>query len=336
METRARLGSAPIVTAGSKALTPLLILLALGGCPGKIHTADYLGSSDDAGSTIDAAQVATCPDVPGTILAADTCSASGCHALPMPAGNLDLKSPNVALRLVGVKDQTGVFLLDPANPEQSLLYRRVTGAAMPRMPSGLPPLDDATTACLLSWIKAASAAPNAPAGDGGAGTVAPDAAATDGSGGAVVRVGCGATAPYTDHNSHVWSADLGFTGGTTTTTNPPRSIANTTDGPLYNSERWSSDSQGFTYDFTVPNGSYDVTLKFAETYATAEGQRIFNVAINGDKKLTDFDIFKAAGAANTAHDETFQIDVAGGKVTIQFTLGSANNPKVDAIEIVSK
>jgi hypothetical protein len=198
------------------------------------------------------------------------------------------------------------------------------------------PLDESTTACLLSWIRSVSAR-FVPGPDAAADGATSDAA--DGPAGTVVRIACGESTAYTDHNGNIWAADAHFSGGAADTHNPPVSIANTNDPQLYNSQRY-GDGAGrptsFAYAFTVPAGSYKVTLKFAETYLTAVGQRVFDVSINGDKKLAAFDIFKAAGAANTAADQTFDVVVADGALKLQFDPGSADFPKVDAIEILSK
>jgi hypothetical protein len=315
-------------------------MLALAGCPGTINLDDYIVGPRDSGVATDAASEVlpepACPDIPRTVLATATCSALGCHAPPAPGGNLDLQSPNVASRLVGVEGTSGVPLIDPASPEQSLLYRRVTGATPPRMPSVGPPLDDATTACLLSWIKSVSNTPD----PGGANVADASMPMGDDAGKTVVRVACGSTSSVTDHNNNAWAADTGYSAGQTAVQNPPHTIANTMDQTLYNAERWGGDDQGkgipFTYDFTVPNGGYNVTLKFAETYWTQAGQRVFAVSINGESKLTNYDILSVAGGKDIAHDEVFQIDVTGGKVTIQFELGAASNPKIDAIEILSR
>ena len=134
---------------------------------------------------------------------------------------------------------------------------------------------------------------------------------------------------YTDTQGNSWAADNGFTGGETDSTT--HAIANTPDPTLYQSERYGD----FSYQFTVPNGSYNVKLKFAEIYWTSPGQRVFNVTINGTAVLSDFDIVAAAGAAYTAIDESFPVTVADGSVMIQFTSGPANVPKISAIEISS-
>src|SRR6202011_6137559 len=95
---------------------------------------------------------------------------------------------------------------------------------------------------------------------------------------------------YTDMLGQVWSADNSFTGGSEASTTS--TIQNTSDPALYQTERYGQ----FTYNFAVPNGNYTVLLKFAEIYWTQAGQRIFNVSINGNPVLTNFDILATAGA----------------------------------------
>ena len=80
-----------------------------------------------------------------------------------------------------------------------------------------------------------------------------------------------------------WSADQpyipggwGYIGGTATTS---KSIPNTPEARLYQSER----NGNFSYKFDVPSGSYNVTLRFAETHWEKPGQRKFDVFIEGRK-----------------------------------------------------
>jgi hypothetical protein len=82
----------------------------------------------------------------------------------------------------------------------------------------------------------------------------------------------------------------------------------------------------------VPNGSYNVKLKFAEIYFTTAGSRVCNVIINGQTALSRFDIVTAAGAAYTAVDRQFQVPVTGGQIVIQVT-SVVSNASINAIEI---
>ena len=91
------------------------------------------------------------------------------------------------------------------------------------------------------------------------------------------------------------------------------------------------DCPGSSYD--IPSGTYTVTLKFAEIYWTTTGKRVFNVAINGQTVLSNFDIVAAAGGAFIAIDKSFTVGPTS-TITIQFTT-VVDNAKVDAIEILS-
>jgi glucose/arabinose dehydrogenase/N-acetylneuraminic acid mutarotase/endonuclease YncB( thermonuclease family) len=143
-----------------------------------------------------------------------------------------------------------------------------------------------------------------------------------------IRVNAGGAA-HTDPQGLVWSADTGFSGGDVYLVTAP--IAGTTTPVLYQSERWNAGP--LTYSFTVPNGAYTVTLKFAEIYFTSAGQRVFNIGLNGQTVQSGFDIFTAAGGANRAVDRSYPVTVAGGQIAIQLT-PAVENPKISAIEIV--
>ncbi|WP_158575989.1 malectin domain-containing carbohydrate-binding protein [Streptomyces corynorhini] len=92
----------------------------------------------------------------------------------------------------------------------------------------------------------------------------------------------------------------------------------------------------------TPGATYEVRLYFMDWYFTrAPKQRIFDVAINGTKVLTDFDIRGtlidegADGAAAFGLEKDFQVTVpADGTVTLDFIRGAANQPQINAIAIV--
>ena len=92
----------------------------------------------------------------------------------------------------------------------------------------------------------------------------------------------------------------------------------------------------FTYVLTglEANATYNLRLHFAETYFTAAKQRVFNVAVNGNLFLSNFDIFAAAGGANQAVIESTPVvaDIYG-QVIVQFLQGSANTPQVNGVDL---
>jgi hypothetical protein len=142
-----------------------------------------------------------------------------------------------------------------------------------------------------------------------------------------IRVNAGGPA-YTDSLGQTWSADTGFSAGSNFSTTS--GITGTADPTLYQTEHWNSAT--FQYQFTVPAGTYSVTLKYAEIFFTTTGQRIFNVNINGVAVQTNFDIVAAAGGAFTAKDVTFSV-TASTTITIQL-VPVVQNPKINAIQIV--
>ncbi len=131
-------------------------------------------------------------------------------------------------------------------------------------------------------------------------------------------------------------ADTDYSGGSTysTTSAIDTSLVPAPVPPpsVFQHERYGN----FTYTIPglVAGGTYTVTLYFAESYWTAAGQRLFNVAINGSTVLSAFDIFAAAGGARKAIARPFTATASSsGQVVIAFTNGSADNAKVDGITV---
>ncbi len=145
-----------------------------------------------------------------------------------------------------------------------------------------------------------------------------------------VRVNAGSASAYTDAQGNTWTADCcNNTGYTYSTDN---AVTGTSDPTLYQSGRWYT-SPGFTYTFSLPNGTYNVVLKFAEVYFSQKGKRAFNVALNGQQVLSNFDVL-AQVAPNAALDKTFSATVSNGQLQIAFSIGTADNPMVSAIQIL--
>jgi chitodextrinase len=134
-----------------------------------------------------------------------------------------------------------------------------------------------------------------------------------------------------------WAADEDYAGGTAADTAAAintSQVSNPAPQAVYQYERYGD----FTY--TIPNltagASYTVNLSFAEIYWTAAGKREFNVLINGTQVLTNFDIFATAGGEDIAIVKSFAATASStGTITIQFTTGAADNPKISGIQIVT-
>ncbi len=147
------------------------------------------------------------------------------------------------------------------------------------------------------------------------------------------RVNCGSSYGYTDTQSRRWLADQvystgswGYVGGSRYSTQ--HAIGSTLDDQLYQSERWGMSA----YRFDVPNGTYEVTLLFAELYFTEASKRIFHVQLEGNQVLTRLDIYLVAG-----HDQalsyTYTVNVTDGQLNIDF-LRQVEDPKISAIQVV--
>lgn len=106
---------------------------------------------------------------------------------------------------------------------------------------------------------------------------------------------------------------------------------------VYQTERYSDSSSNVTYVFTnlMAGTNYWVRLHFAEIYFSASGQRVFNVLINGNQVLTNFDIYATAGAANKAVVRQFTLPAnASGQLVIVGT-NVVQNAQFNGIEVLS-
>jgi hypothetical protein len=90
------------------------------------------------------------------------------------------------------------------------------------------------------------------------------------------------------------------------------------------------------FSFPLTNGSYTVRLHFAEFTFTQAGQRRFDVEIEGNPQLQNFDIFAAAFARYRAVVRSFTVNVVDGVLEIEFLhLPGGSDPTVMGIEVVS-
>lgn len=144
---------------------------------------------------------------------------------------------------------------------------------------------------------------------------------------AAIRVYAGRQA-YTDPQGNAWSPNPGFTGQGGIWSPGPVSIANTNTPTLYQTEAYGD----ITYQFPVANGSHTVILKFAELEVSQAGQRTFNVYLNGQQVLQNFDVVGAAGGPHIAIDKQFPVNVTNGVVQIRLE-GTRWGAYVNAIEI---
>jgi hypothetical protein len=127
-------------------------------------------------------------------------------------------------------------------------------------------------------------------------------------------------------NGEVWAADYGYSGGEPYDSG--RAVANTNNPQLYRTHRWTEGT--LEYNIPAPAGARTVVLKFAETYATTRGERVFDVYVNGQMVLPSFDIFATTGA-NVAYDRSFGVQ-SNGQISIRLG-GNGQYPMISGIEI---
>ncbi|WP_343583890.1 malectin domain-containing carbohydrate-binding protein [Flavobacterium sp.] len=172
----------------------------------------------------------------------------------------------------------------------------------------------------------------------------------------IYRVNCGGS-ELTDSAGNTWFTDTHKNGQNTwgslswtdnfeklpdffasqrTTFDP---INGTKDPELFQSFRYGVDK--LRYEFPAPDGEYLVELYFTEPwYGTGggmdcKGWRLFDVAINDNVVLKDFDIWAEAGHDN-ALKKTFKVKSTNGKIVISFPNVKASQAIISAIAIATK
>ena len=140
------------------------------------------------------------------------------------------------------------------------------------------------------------------------------------------RVSAGNPSNVTNCDSTVWVKDqaytlgsFGYSGSTATgfVNNAITSICSTAYR-LYQCERYSTTSSAYSYLFDCPAGVYETTLLEAETFWSNVNQRVFDVFIEGQEVLTNFDIIAAAGGKNIPVTRVFTNAVTDAQLEIDF------------------
>jgi len=156
----------------------------------------------------------------------------------------------------------------------------------------------------------------------------------------LTRISPGNPSSVTDCATNVWIADQAYTPGSfgysgssaTGYVNNAISGVCTNVYRLYECERYSTASGGFSYLFDCPPGVYEATLLEAETYWSTTNARVFNVYLQGQQVLTNFDIFKAAGGQNIPISRVFTCTVSTTQLNMSFT-PNIDNARASGIQI---
>ncbi|NWK57561.1 right-handed parallel beta-helix repeat-containing protein [Verrucomicrobiaceae bacterium N1E253] len=119
--------------------------------------------------------------------------------------------------------------------------------------------------------------------------------------------------------------------GGQTSAYPGKVVAKTQEQELYRTCRYGMKG----YQIKVPHGNYSVTLKFNEPYYKKAGQRVFDVKLEGDKVLSNLDIFARAGGF-AAYEQSFDgVKVADGVLDLEF-VDRVSMACISGIEISGK
>ncbi|MEL6301570.1 MAG: family 16 glycosylhydrolase [Pseudomonadota bacterium] len=118
---------------------------------------------------------------------------------------------------------------------------------------------------------------------------------------------------YQSSDGITYSAESGVTGGEVGSI---ETIKGSQDPTLYQNYR----EGDIRVDHTLPNGSYDVILHFAEPNDISGGERIFDVLVNGERRIEDLDVMawrdgKVISALTVA---TAAVPVTDGKLEVRF------------------
>ncbi|MFI6509303.1 S8 family serine peptidase [Streptosporangium sp. NPDC050855] len=136
-----------------------------------------------------------------------------------------------------------------------------------------------------------------------------------------VAVEVGGTRDVVDAVGDRWSADRkyaagghGYVGTSTRTNTTSKAITGTTEQALFRSVR--EGMLEYRFD-QVPAGTYTVELGFAETRGKREGQRVFDVIVEGQLAVPALDLALEAGA-HTATTRQYTVKVTDGQLNVRF------------------
>jgi hypothetical protein len=139
---------------------------------------------------------------------------------------------------------------------------------------------------------------------------------------------------YTDSKGNIWLHGLagdgsyGYDDGGTWPSTP--------DITLYKVPIYGGGGMDLRFDILVPNGSYQVTGKFAETQGHAPGYKVFSLESQGQIIYPNLDIFVLSGGHNKPIDFTLPAVVTNGKLSFVIRgIGGTNmSTDISALQIV--
>lgn len=146
----------------------------------------------------------------------------------------------------------------------------------------------------------------------------------------ILAINCGGLPLDSEPHGISYSKDDYYTGGEALKTE--KEISGVPDARLYQSSRYGN----FSYSFRdLPNGNYLVDLHFAEiTFRDGPpGMRVFNVAVQEEKVISELDVYEEVGS-NNALILSVCTSTTDGTLSITFE-GLTGSPTISAISIHS-
>jgi subtilisin family serine protease len=126
---------------------------------------------------------------------------------------------------------------------------------------------------------------------------------------------------YANAEGDLWSVDQAYTAGTwghigkSKVSTTSATISGTSDPALYQSQR----EKLLEYRFDgLPDGVYEIELRFAELQHSAPGKRQFDVTAENNTLLLGYDIVLGSGGRNVADDHVFFVQVTDGQLNLRF------------------
>ncbi|MCZ7545787.1 MAG: pre-peptidase C-terminal domain-containing protein [Anaerolineae bacterium] len=136
----------------------------------------------------------------------------------------------------------------------------------------------------------------------------------------------GYTSPVT---GYVWQPSAGFSGASSRTVT--NSVSGTQEDLLYQTYLY---GDPINWSWSVPNGTYTVTLYFAEFYYSSSNQRVFDVFIEGTRVRAGLDIYAQVGRYAALVLPFYDVTVTDGTLNITFD-ASRGSAVISAIEVTN-
>ncbi|MDP1994087.1 MAG: malectin domain-containing carbohydrate-binding protein, partial [Ignavibacteria bacterium] len=128
-----------------------------------------------------------------------------------------------------------------------------------------------------------------------------------------VNIGGDAAGDFFPDQEFSEKVEYGFLSGSERILPPDMVVANSNGDSVYHSER----SDFPTYRVRVPNGTYKITMMFAENYHDAAGKRVFDVLVENKMIEDNLDLFAKVGV-NSAYKITVTTEVLDEMIDLYF------------------